>query len=242
MRILEIIHSRKEYPFNNIAFYSHRGDRVDRIVFPDASAAPNPQPYAAVIVYGGAMSAYDDDASPWIADELRFLETCLARGIPLLGLCLGSQLIARLLGARVYRSPRPEFGFKRITLTEAGLRDRALGPLGRSSPDRGFWAIEWHSDAWDLPEGAELLASSAGWSNQAFRYGGSVLATQFHLEFTQAHLDEALRDSPEGLPSDPERQDPREFAASSCRLAEVARSMDLLLSAFLGGGSDPAAD
>lgn len=233
MRILQLVHSSVEPPFNNRRFYERRGDEVETLDGSSAPDFPDPRRYAAAIVYGGAMSAFDDAGHPWIAAELRFLESCLRSCTPVLGLCLGSQLLARLLGARVYRSPAPEFGFKRILLNAAGLADPALGPLGRDSADHGFLAIEWHEDAWDLPRGAELLASSAAWSNQAFRYGPGVLALQFHLEFTQAHLDEAPRQRPEELPADAEGEDPRSFAAPSGRLDEVARSMETLLRGFL---------
>jgi len=236
MQILHVVHSETEYPFNNGTFYERRGDTVDTIVIRNAGHLPEPRRYSAVIVYGGAMSAYDDQGNPWIATELRFLESCMRAGTPILGICLGSQLLARLLGANVYRSPSPEFGFKRMSLTSAGLSDPVLGPLGRMSPDRGFLAIEWHSDAWDLPRGAELLASSSAWANQAFRYGSSVLALQFHLEFTQAHLDKASREDPANLPADREGENPAAFAVPDGRLVEIACSMEKLLGSFLPGG------
>ncbi len=235
MQILHVLHSEMEYPFNTRTFYERRRDAVDTIIIRNAAHLPDPRRYSAVIVYGGAMSAYDDHGNPWIAAELRFLESCLRAGTPILGICLGSQLLARLLGANVYKSPSPEFGFKRISLTSAGVSDPVLGPLGRMSPDHGFLAIEWHSDAWDLPREAELLAFSTAWANQAFRYGPNVLGLQFHLEFTPAHLEKAAREDPEDLPADPEGDTPTVFAASSGRLVAVARSMEILLDRFLAG-------
>ncbi len=93
-------------------------------------------------------------ASLGLRAELRFLEECLKAGTQVLGICLGSQLLARLLGARVFRSPAPEFGFKRLRLNHAGAADPVLGRIGDDSG--GFLAIQWHDDAWELPAGAEL--------------------------------------------------------------------------------------
>jgi GMP synthase (glutamine-hydrolysing) len=150
-----------------------------------------------------------------------------------LGICLGSQLLARLLGARVYKSPKPEFGFKRITLMAEGRADPVMSGLV-SGGNQDFLAMEWHSDVWDLPAGAVRLASSAAWENQAFRYGPNVLATQFHLEFTQPHMAWAASKSAGEVPADPTGEDLASFSAPGPRYDEVRRNMETLLSGFLG--------
>jgi GMP synthase-like glutamine amidotransferase len=229
-RILRVQHWKAEYAYNDKAFLAARGDVAEDLLLFDGEKAPNPSLYDLVIVYGGQMSAYDDAAHPWIARELRFLEACLAAGTKVLAICLGSQLVARLLGARIYPSPAPEFGFKLITLNEAGKADPVLGPL--AGPDGRFLSIEWHDDAWDLPAGAQLLAASEAWPNQAFRYGPDVLALQFHLEFTQEHMAWAVANPDESESKDPEREDRTSFASPSPRYDEVRSSMERLLSSI----------
>jgi GMP synthase-like glutamine amidotransferase len=228
MRILQVLHWRPEFALNSAGYFARRGDEVEELQLFAGEEAPSPEAYGAVIVYGGYMSAYDEAGNPWIPRELRFLEACMKAGTPILGICLGSQLLARLLGARVYRSPAPEFGFKRISLTAEGRADPALSAL---SPD--FLGLEWHSDAWDLPSGALRLASNPAWENQAFRYGPRLLATQFHLEFTQPHMAAGVARNAGLFPADPEGEDPAAVAAPGPRYEEIRRNMESLLDAFL---------
>lgn len=234
MRILQLVHWEPRFSYNNAAYFSRRGACVETLKLFAGEPAPDPRRYDAVIVYGGYMSAYDDAGNPWIPDELRFLESCLKAERPVLGICLGSQLLARFLGARVYPSDAPEFGFKRLRLTEAGAEDPALGRLA-NYPSCHFLALEWHNDAWDLPSGAVRLAESDAWANEAFRYGPLVLGIQFHLEFTQAHMAYAVAHNAGKLPADPEAEPPEAFVASGARWDELADNMERLLEGFLGG-------
>jgi GMP synthase-like glutamine amidotransferase len=232
LRILEVLHGKPECSYNNAGFFQRRGDDLAVADFSRGIKPPALPGFDAAIVYGGYMSAYDDAASPWLADELRFLESCLGAGKRVLGICLGSQLLARLLGARVYRSPSPEFGFKRIELTDEGRADPVLGRLARSG-EGAFLGLEWHDDAWDLPAGATLLARSPGWENQAFRYGDQVLATQFHLEFTQEHMARAVAAQGGKFPADPDGEPPEAFVATGPKWNEIQRTMEALLDGFL---------
>jgi GMP synthase - Glutamine amidotransferase domain len=232
-RILSVQHWAPRYGYDNEGFFARRGDRVENLLLFAGEKAPDPRLYDLVIVYGGLMSAYDDQACPWISRELAFLEDCARHGTKILGICLGSQLLARMLGARVYRSDHPECGFKEITLTATGRRDPELGSLG----DEGgrFLSLEWHDDAWDLPSGTELLASDAAWPNQAFRYE-NMLAIQFHLEFTQPHIRGFIEAPGFVRSSDPAGEEPDRLVAPGPRYAEIAGNMETLLEAMLAAG------
>ena len=234
-RILSLEHWSIDFDYDNADFFAGRGDVLESLRIYAGEKPPDPRDHDLVIVYGGEMSAYDDRASPWIARELRFLEECMKAGTSLFGICLGSQLLARLLGARVYRSEKPEFGFKRLRLNDEGLSDPVLGALGAEGRD--FLAIQWHDDAWDLPSGARLLASSEAWPNQAFRYGPKVLGIQFHLEFTQPHMARAVSKPDWRESADPRREDRAAFAAPGPRYAEVRKNMEQVLERLL---ADPA--
>ena len=128
-----------------------------------------------VVLMGGPMGVYETAAHPWIACEVARLATRIAADRPLIGVCLGAQMIAAALGARVYPGGRQEIGFAPVTLTAAG----ADSPL-RHLTDTPV--LHWHGDTFDLPDGTERLASSALYANQAFRRGRSLLALQCHAE------------------------------------------------------------
>lgn len=128
-----------------------------------------------LVVLGGPIGVYETDRYPFLVDELAALERRLAARRPTLGICLGAQLMARALGADVYPGGRKEIGWSELQLSPAGLQS----PLQHlvSVP-----VLHWHGDTFDLPAGAELLASSAVYPHQAFRVGPNILGLQFHPE------------------------------------------------------------
>ena len=139
-----------------------------------------------LILMGGPMSVNDD--LPWIPREMAAIREAVARGIPVLGICLGAQLIARALGARVYRNPEKEIGWFPLHFTGAAGAD----PLfrGFSGEETVF---QWHGETFDLPKGATHLAYSAACRQQAFRAGENVYGLQFHLEVTPEIVADWLR-------------------------------------------------
>ena len=147
----------------------------------DDPAPPSLNQHRSLIVLGGPMSA--NDRIPGLRDEMHVIEQAFQRGIPVLGVCLGSQLIARVLGARVYPNQRTEIGWAPIHFTDAGRAD----PLfqGLTSPTTFF---HWHGETFDIPAGAEWLAWSDLCHHQAFRFGRNVWGLQFHPEITAAMI------------------------------------------------------
>lgn len=149
----------------------------------DDLATLDPLSGAILIVLGGPIGAYEETAYPFIHDELRLLQARLAAGRPTLGICLGAQLIARSLGARVYPGGHKEIGWKPLQLTDAGCAS-ALASLASGTP-----VLHWHGDTFDLPDGATLLASTDRYPHQAFTWGKHALGLQFHLETTARGLE-----------------------------------------------------
>jgi GMP synthase-like glutamine amidotransferase len=130
----------------------------------------------ALIILGGPMSANDEDVLPWLVQEKQFIRDAVARGIPILGVCLGAQLIASAMGASVYRNPVKEIGWYPV---------RAIPtPPGYLRLPEECIAFHWHGETFDLPAGAVHLAKSDGCSNQAFQLDRNVICFQFHLETT----------------------------------------------------------
>jgi GMP synthase (glutamine-hydrolysing) len=130
-----------------------------------------------VILMGGPQSA--NDALPGLRAELTLIEQAVVAQTPLLGICLGAQLIAKALGARIYRNSEKEIGWAPVYFTEAARGDPVLG--GLDSPSTLF---QWHAETFDLPAGAEWLAYSDKCRHQAFRFGSNVYGVQFHPEIT----------------------------------------------------------
>lgn len=136
--------------------------------------------HEAVVVFGGPMSANNDDTLPFIRAELDWLPLVLDAEKPYLGICLGAQLMARVLGARVFphTEGRKEIGYFPMQVTPAGLED-----FGRSRP-----VYHWHGEGFEIPSDAVLLAEGDLFPNQAFRYGDTVYGLQFHPEITEAMI------------------------------------------------------
>ncbi len=183
--VLALRHVAFEGPGLIAPLVAERGGAV-RIVDVPVAGLPDGDALDAdlLVVLGGPVGAYETTDYPFLAEEQRLLERRLAAGRPTLGICLGAQLMARALGARVYGAPAKEIGWAPLTLTEAG-HDSVLAPLAQ---DEGV-VLHWHGDTFDLPDGAERLASTALCPNQAFRIGTHALALQFHLEVEARDLE-----------------------------------------------------
>ena len=157
-----------------------RGLDLVRVELDEGEALPAGREFAGIVVMGGPMGAYEEDEHPWLAAEKRFLRQAVDRDVPVWGVCLGAQLLAASLGARVYKGEEAEVGVLPVELTPAGADDPVFG----GAPGR-FSTLQWHGDSFDLPDGATLLASSPAYRNQAFRVGRSY-GLQFHVEVTPA--------------------------------------------------------
>ena len=140
-----------------------------------------------LIVMGGPMGVYDSATYPFLEQEQALIRHCAEEGLPVLGICLGAQLIAAALGAKVYPGEKKEIGWYRLSL--AAPEDAWTAGLPGE-----FMGFHWHGDTFDLPQGAKSLFRSALYENQGFRYGENVLALQFHCEVNARMINEWLDD------------------------------------------------
>ena len=199
MRILSLVHGEDAGAALFGPLVAEAGHQLDEWSF--EWGTPPPQPlarYDAVFVFGGAMHPDQDDLHPWLRDEQDWLRALPGRQVPTLGICLGSELLAKAAGAWVGRLAEPEVGWNEVALTEAGAADPVLSAL----PPR-FEALQWHHYGHELPDGAVVLAENAA-SLQAFRLGEMCWGVQFHPEVTEPQLGRWIADETDP-PADPDR-------------------------------------
>jgi GMP synthase (glutamine-hydrolysing) len=193
--VLAIVHQRDAGPGVFAEAIAAAGWELDSWLPPETPEPPDdPLGYDAVLVLGGAMNVDQERRHGWMAAEKVLIRELLEQERPLLGLCLGSQLVAEAAGAEPRRAARPEIGWHRVELTMEGAADPVLGPLAPS-----FEAFEWHSYEFPLPPGGVALAHS-GVCLQAARVGPTAWAIQFHPEVSAGDA----RDWIEDYRSDPD--------------------------------------
>jgi len=144
---------------------------------------PTAASFDALVMLGGPMSVNDD--IEYIRREEKLVREFADQSKKMFGVCLGAQIMAKALGARVYKGPAPEIGWLDITLCDEGLKDPRMELLGRSRDEQEFKVFHWHGETFDIPKGAMRLASSDLYPNQAFRFGANAYAFQFHIEVSE---------------------------------------------------------
>ncbi len=157
-----------------------RGLTLHRVQLDQGERLPDWRSYSGIVAMGGPMGAYDDALHPWLAPEKRLIAEAVRAGTPFWGVCLGAQLLAASLGARVAAGPLPEVGVGPVELTDAAGVDAVFAAAPAS-----FDAFHWHGDTYELPDGAVQLARSQRYEQQAFVVARAY-ALQFHLELTPA--------------------------------------------------------
>jgi GMP synthase (glutamine-hydrolysing) len=195
VRVLAVVHGSKARSgvFGEVA--EARGHGLEEWSL--AWGTPPPRPideYAAVLIFGGAMHADQDERHPWLRDETFFIQRLLDLSVPVLGVCLGAQLLAKAAHAPVHPALEPEIGWIPVELTSSAAGD----PLFHSLP-QSFEAFQWHYYTYGLPAGAEELGRSSV-CTQAFRLGETAWGIQFHAEVTHAQIRQWCEDAPEDPP------------------------------------------
>lgn len=174
-------HVFQHVPFEDIGcirnWLEQNNARITYTRFYENARLPLPDDVDLLVIMGGPMSVNDEAQLPWLHDEKQFIRDAVEKGIPILGICLGAQLIASALGARIYKNAEKEIGWFNVQAVDT--------PANTFGFPRSFTALHWHGETFDLPPNAIRLAQSEACKNQAFQIGKNVIALQFHLEATQ---------------------------------------------------------
>jgi GMP synthase-like glutamine amidotransferase len=209
-----------------------RGHALTRVEVWTGASLPPPDESDGVFVLGGPMNVYEEDRHPWLAAEKRFLAEAIAAGKPMLGVCLGAQLISLVLGGSVTKNPHGEIGWFPVRLTPAG---REAG-LFSGFPDE-FTAFHWHGDRFSIPEGAIHAARSEACEQQAFVYEGRVVGLQFHLESTRESIEALTRHCGDEITRAPYVQAPAAMLEQASHLPATHALVDRLLDRLVLDGS-----
>jgi GMP synthase-like glutamine amidotransferase len=228
------IHFFQHVPYEDpgyiLTWCSQKNIKVSFTRFYERGVIPDPASYDCLVVMGGPMGVYDEKDYPWLALEKEAIASTIKAQIPVLGICLGAQLVASSLGAAVYKNKEKEIGWFDIRFTPAGN----AAPFFKKNLNPTMTVFHWHGDTFDLPENAELLASSDACKNQAYLYGSRVIGLQFHFEVTEAGLTLMLENGKSELVSGKYIQNSQEILRYSTYITEnnalMAKIMDWITS------------
>jgi GMP synthase-like glutamine amidotransferase len=223
------IHYLQHVPFENPGTILDWADRHNHPVtctrLYETGVLPEQGAFDWLVIMGGPMNIYEEELYPWLAREKVFIREAIESNKVLIGLCLGAQLIADVIGGRVIQNKYKEIGWFPVTLTKAALALPEFSYL----PDNPV-VFEWHGDTFtDLPKEAVLLASNAACRNQAFIYKDRVYGFQFHLENTPAIINKLIKHCAEDMIPGPYVQPAEEILAGSSHMEQDNEWMTLFL-------------
>lgn len=206
---------KKGYCVSHTLFYNNETD------------LPSHADYDCLIILGGYMFTREEHKFGWLRPEKEFIREAIQFGKVIFGICLGAQLIAEVLGGRVYKGAEKEIGYFPVRLSPEAKNSLFF----RDFPEE-FLPLSWHSDTFDLPPGATRLAYNQAYENQAFQYGNRVLGVQFHLEFSQQDVQRMLKWSRNGKPRGPFEQSKEEILSRPETFPVNYSLLELLLEAL----------
>jgi GMP synthase-like glutamine amidotransferase len=226
------VHYLQHVPFEGLGTIEGtlraRGARIHSTKLYAGEKLPQLDEFDALIVMGGPMSVHDEARLPWLADEKRLVRAAILAGKRVLGICLGAQIIAEVLGGKVIPNAFREIGWFPVTKrSECGS-----SVLLNAFPDE-ILAFHWHGETFSLPDGALLLASSTGCRNQGFVVNDRVVALQFHLEMTMQGARDLIRHCPEDFDGTLYVQDAEAMVADRANFTAINTVMDTLLRRWL---------
>jgi len=196
------------------------------------ASLPKIEEIDALAIMGGPMNVCQHRDYPWLLAEKRFIERAISARIPTIGICLGAQLVADVLGAKVIQNPHIEIGWFTVeTVTESPAGAEGHSPLLRDLPTH-FTAFHWHGDTFEIPSGAIRIAQSRACHNQAFEYAGHVVALQFHLEYSAQSIEKMLAHCGQELVQAPFVQSRERITQGLGNLASTRVLLDSILNSL----------
>ncbi|MFA6811019.1 MAG: type 1 glutamine amidotransferase [Desulfoplanes sp.] len=231
------IHSLHHVPFEGLGSIAAWAEKNDHSVTTTRLYQDNDFPgmtdFAMLIIMGGPMSVHDSTTYPWLEAEKTFISQAIKADKTILGICLGAQLIAHVLGAKVYPNKKKEIGWFPVNATPNAQKNSITRALPESME-----AFHWHGETFSLPKNAQLLASSQACKNQAFLYTDRVLGLQFHLETTPASARSLILHGQDEMVPAPYVQTPEMIMAQPARFEKINALMHALLDALSLGARE----
>ncbi|MEH1899745.1 MAG: type 1 glutamine amidotransferase [Nostoc sp.] len=225
------IHYLQHVPFEGLASIEHWLTKKDHILsatkFYNGDSLPSVDNLDWLIVMGGPMNVYEDHKYPWLTLEKHLIEEAIKKNKIVIGICLGSQLIADVLGSKVYKGQEKEIGWYPIQMTTEAQNYPVFASLPAT-----FTVFHWHGDIFDLPPSAVRLAYSEVCVNQAFIYGDRVLGLQFHLESTQDSVRQIIDNCASELVTGKYIHKPEEMLARNDDFSNINTAMCKILEYF----------
>ncbi len=223
MRIHSLEHESFEGPANIEVWAKKKGHTISRTLLFNKEELPDINDFDWLVIMGGSMNIYEEEKYPWLAPEKDFIAEAIAGKKIVLGICLGSQLIADVLGGKVSKNKYSEIGWFPVSLTRDTRNSRVFNTLPRK-----FTAFHWHGDTFRIPPGAIRIAESEGCANQAFEYG-RVIGLQFHIEYSIEIINSMFRNCKDDIVDGKYIQKPAKIISQSSNVAKTQGLLNLLL-------------
>ncbi len=223
MRINSLEHESFEGLGNIEVWAQNKGHSISRTLLFKNGKLPETSEFDWLVIMGGSMNIYEEEKFPWLKEEKIFIAKAIAAKKIILGVCLGSQLIADVLGGKVSKNQYKEIGWFPVSLT----REAKDSSIFCSLPNP-FTTFHWHGDTFKIPSGAKRLAQSEGCKNQAFEYGRTI-GLQFHLEYSKKSIDLMFRNCRDELLDGKYIQTPDEIISKIENVHEMNKTLDLIL-------------
>jgi GMP synthase-like glutamine amidotransferase len=221
------IHSLEHEPFEGLAnievWAKSKGHSITRTLLFNNEELPDISEFDWLVIMGGSMNIYEEEKYPWLREEKNFIAEAIANKKIVLGVCLGAQLIADILGGMVSKNKYREIGWFPVRLT----KEARNSPIFNGFPEK-FIAFHWHGDTFKIPPGAKKIAESEGCANQAFDYG-KVVGLQFHLDYSVKSINLMFQNCGDEIVDGKYIQTPDEIVLQINNVAETQRLLNLLL-------------
>lgn len=231
------IHSLQHEPFEGLGnievWAKKKRHSISRTLLFNNEELPDISEFDWLVIMGGSMNIYEEDKFPWLREEKNFIAQAIANKKIVLGICLGSQLMADVLGGKVNKNQNNEIGWFPVSLTREA-RDSSIF----SSVPGTFTAFHWHGDTFKIPHGATRIAQSGGCTNQAFEFGRAI-GLQFHIEYSKKSIDLMFQNCGDELADGKYIQTPDEIISKMANVHEMNKTLNLILDNMERGFGTP---